>query len=233
MSVLRFIVLMLKGAAMGTANVIPGVSGGTLALILGIYQRFIGAVSAIGPGMALAILTRDFWSRVMVGLRDPDAVGDDEIGAYAGNVLFLASLGAGIGTAILIGARFIPDLLAVYPAQMKGFFFGLVLASVSIPFSHMKQRSLVHGVVLIAAIVGTYTLMGLPVSTDGRATGEVELTVAEVFARLDTDGSGTLDMEEVERLAAALGGMAAVRQVHAQPPQLATETDVVLATTAE
>jgi hypothetical protein len=48
---------------MGVADIIPGVSGGTLALILGIYERFIGALSSIGWGLVRAIFGREFWRR--------------------------------------------------------------------------------------------------------------------------------------------------------------------------
>ncbi|MEE2780541.1 MAG: DUF368 domain-containing protein [Myxococcota bacterium] len=168
----------LRGVCMGIADVIPGVSGGTLALILGIYQRFVGSISVVGPGMVRALLSGAFWSRLRIGLTDPEALGEDQTDSYATSVLFLASLGAGIVGAILIGARFIPDLLAVYPAQMKGFFFGLVLASVSIPYRHMTERKLFHGVALVLAIVGAYTLTGLSTTADGRATGEVKLTIS-------------------------------------------------------
>src|SRR5690606_25584212 len=66
-----------RGVAMGVADVIPGVSGGTLALILGIYEKFIGAVSAVGPGMLKAVLTREFWRRFIAGLKTPGAQGED------------------------------------------------------------------------------------------------------------------------------------------------------------
>lgn len=168
----------LRGVCMGVADVIPGVSGGTLALILGIYQRFVGSISMVGPGMVRALFTGAFWSRLTAGITDADALGEDDTDTYAASVLFLASLGVGIVSAILVGARFIPDLLAVYPAQMKGFFFGLVLASVSIPYRHMKNRRPLHGVALILAIVGAYTLTGLSTTSDGRASGEVTLAVS-------------------------------------------------------
>ena len=82
----------LRGVCMGIADIIPGVSGGTLALILGIYQRFVGAVSAIGPGLLLAALKGSFWSRLREGLTSPEVLGDTEEDAYVGHTLFLLFL---------------------------------------------------------------------------------------------------------------------------------------------
>ncbi|MDP6943219.1 MAG: DUF368 domain-containing protein [Myxococcota bacterium] len=162
---------------MGIADVIPGVSGGTLALILGIYNRFIGGLSAIGPQMLKSVFKGAFYKRLAAGLTDPDALGDDEIDVHAGHVLFLGFVCLGIGAAVVVASRFIPDLLDRYPAEMKGFFFGLVLASIVVPFRMMKHRRPVHLTGFVLALVSTYVLVGLPFDASERATGRVELTL--------------------------------------------------------
>lgn len=175
----RWLVQTARGACMGIADIIPGVSGGTLALILGIYERFIDAVSAIGPGMVRAVFTKELWRRLVAGLKDPDATGDDKVGRYANQILFLAFLVLGIGAAIVVATRFIPSLLERYPAQMKGLFFGLVLASVVIPYRALKRRGPAQLVAFLLLAVGTFFLVGQPISQDGRATGVVSLELAK------------------------------------------------------
>ncbi|MEZ4268266.1 MAG: DUF368 domain-containing protein [Myxococcota bacterium] len=168
----------LRGVCMGIADIIPGVSGGTLALILGIYERFVGAVSAIGPGMLMAVFSREFWRRFAAGLRSPGAQGDDAVGRYAGHVLFLSFLAVGILFAFAVGAKVIPRMLDLYPAPMKGFFFGLVLASIRIPFRMMKQRGAPHIAMAIAAAIGTWFFVGLPLDSSERASGDVVVTLS-------------------------------------------------------
>ena len=92
---------------MGIADVIPGVSGGTLALILGIYDRFIAGLSAIGPRMLNNIRRAAFWRSLAKGLKDPDALGEDEIDTDAGHVLFLAFVCLGVGAAVVVEEEFV------------------------------------------------------------------------------------------------------------------------------
>jgi len=168
---------------MGIADVIPGVSGGTLALILGIYDRFIAGLSAIGPRMLNNVRRGAFWGRLAAGFRDPAALGEDEIDKDASHVLFLAAVMLGIGVAVVVAARFIPDLLDRYPAQMRGFFFGLVLTSVVVPYRMMKTRRPAHGLGFVIALVSTFVLVGLPFDASQRATGRVEIQLASPAAQ--------------------------------------------------
>lgn len=171
-----------RGVAMGVADTIPGVSGGTIALLLGIYERFIGATSEIGPALIKAVFTRAFWRRFFVGLKDPAALEQnpgDKTDRHASNVLFLLFLVLGIGMAFVVGARFIPDLLTKYPAQMKGFFFGLVLASCVVPYRLIKKVSVTAIVAFAAFTVGTYLFVALPIDQSQQAHGTVTVTFAK------------------------------------------------------
>ncbi len=105
--------LFLKGAAMGAANVIPGVSGGTVAFITGIYERLIGAVKSVDLG-ALKLLAKG------------------QFAAFAKQIDlgFLLCLGAGIVMSILTLASVLKYLFANHEALVWAFFFGLILASV-------------------------------------------------------------------------------------------------------
>jgi len=198
---------------MGVADIIPGVSGGTLALILGIYERFIAAISAVGIDLLKAVFTKEFWSRFAKGLKNPGDQGDDRVGTLAGHVLFLAFLAAGIFTAVLIGARFIPDLLDRYPAQMKGLFLGLVAASVVIPYRHMQgdKHRVTHplyvGLTAVFA-VATFFVVGLQVSQTGHATGTVQLTFSKT-----TDAPVELASQSTLFMTASHGGDNEKREV--------------------
>jgi len=111
--------LVFKGAAMGIAEVIPGVSGGTIAFVSGIYERLIDAVSALGPGL-IGVARRQgvpgVWRAIDGG--------------------FLVLLLSGMLTGLLIGIFSIGWLLEHYPPLVWAFFFGLILASIL----HMGRR---------------------------------------------------------------------------------------------
>ena len=104
--------LLLRGMCMGTADVIPGVSGGTVALIMGIYDELVGTIASI-DGRALQALLR---GRVIEVLR-------------LVNAGFIVPILAGILIAIATFAKLITYLLAMYPQPVWGFFTGLILAS--------------------------------------------------------------------------------------------------------
>ncbi|MGQ1889697.1 DUF368 domain-containing protein [Thermophagus sp. OGC60D27] len=103
----------LKGVAMGAANVIPGVSGGTIALITGIFIRLINTIKAF-DSKALNILLH----------------GQFKAFARHTDLAFLSALFAGIAVAIISLARLLEFLFLNYPTYVWSFFFGLVLASV-------------------------------------------------------------------------------------------------------
>ncbi|TNF29270.1 MAG: DUF368 domain-containing protein, partial [Deltaproteobacteria bacterium] len=175
---IAWLVNIVRGMCMGIADAIPGVSGGTIALILGIYERFIGAISQVGAGLVRAVFTRAFWGKLKTGLTKPDSLGDEGVDRHAHNVLFLGTLVVGIGTALLIGARFIPDLLAHYPAPMNGFFLGLVLASIAIPYKMLKKRGMPQMAAFVAAAVATFFFVGMPIDQSQNAQGAVTVRLA-------------------------------------------------------
>lgn len=172
----------LRGLCMGAADVIPGVSGGTVALILGIYPRLIDAVGGLGTGLLRRVGSRSFWGLLAAGARDPERLPGDSAGEDAGRVLFLAFLAAGILPAIALGARILPPLLSLYPAQMRGLFLGLVLASVTVPLRAMRRGGLSRWLLGLGAALITVWFVGLPPPTSERATGRVFLEFAEPTA---------------------------------------------------
>ena len=128
--VLATLTNLIRGALMGVAEVIPGVSGGTVALIVGIYETLINAI-------ANAVLAL----RQLVGLRTggPSArTATRTVRALPWRILIPVAIGMAI--ALVLGARFIEPLLEEYPVQMRALFFGLVLAGVYVP-AHMVIRT--------------------------------------------------------------------------------------------
>ena len=157
----------LYGLLMGGADIIPGVSGGTMALIVGIYERLVGAISsAVSLGLALLRLdleaARRHWTAVPWGLVLP--------------------LGAGIGVAIAVGALVIPDLMAAYPEQMRGLFLGLVGASLLIPALRIERLTLVRGLVGAGCAVAAFYLTGLPALEEAAAPGRLRVFLSAAVA---------------------------------------------------
>ena len=168
----------LRGVCMGVADVIPGVSGGTVALILGIYPRLIGAVGSVGLEMLRRLRRRSFRLQVKEGLRDPGRLGDTPDGTQAGHVLLLASVVAGVVPAIAVGAQVLPPLLSSHPEQMRGLFLGLVAASVTIPARQIRRRNLSRWLLAATAAVATAWFVGLPEPSTRHAGGIVTLQFA-------------------------------------------------------
>ena len=153
---LRAVVNLIRGGLIGVAEVIPGVSGGTVALIVGIYRTLIDAVADVvlagrqlvgispgGPSGAMRTLRNLPWS-------------------------LLIPVAIGMGTAVVLGARSIEPLLEQYPVQMRALFFGLVLAGVWVP-AHMVHRGvgwrLSYVVAALIAAVALFFITGLPPGT--------------------------------------------------------------------
>ncbi len=132
---------------MGTADIIPGISGGTIALIVGIYERLIEAVRAVTT-LPISLLKSRF-----SGWRS--AFGAIEWG-------FILPLGLGVGSAIILGALFIPHILDTYPVESRAFFFGLVAASLYIPWRRVDRVSASHYLMALVAAVIAFFLVGLP-----------------------------------------------------------------------
>ena len=108
----RYIVLALKGCAMGMADVVPGVSGGTIAVISGIYEELLDSIRSV-DATALRLLLRfrlaEFWRHI--------------------NGRFLLPVLLGIAVAIFSLARLMTYLLTNHPIAIWSFFFGLIVAS--------------------------------------------------------------------------------------------------------
>jgi len=155
------IILVLKGFAMGTSDIIPGVSGGTIALISGIYDEFINSLAQFRLKQIKAIL---FFIIFYFINEEKKELAKEELKDI--NWSFLIFLFIGIGSGILIMSRIIPSLMMNYPFQIFSFFFGLILFSIYIPFKLMNKRFF-EILLLIIFFTTTFYLMGLSSSSTG------------------------------------------------------------------
>ena len=142
--------LYLRGICMGAADVVPGVSGGTMAFILGIYEELVESIRAVGQPRFLGAL---------LGLRLGEAL-------EVLNWRFLIVVGAGILTAVLSLAKLLAWLLTHQPVLLWSFFFGLVLASVVLVARRIAHWTPALAAALVLGTLGAYVLVGLvPVQT--------------------------------------------------------------------
>lgn len=130
---------------MGAADVVPGVSGGTIALVLGIYHKLIDTVRA--GARALGVLLKGDLKGFLARVRGIDW-------------LFLAPLLAGVGIAIVSLASIIETQLHDNPEEMAGLFFGLVAGSVLVGLGLLTRRSNEHLIIMIGVGVAVFWLLG-------------------------------------------------------------------------
>ncbi|NCD32035.1 MAG: DUF368 domain-containing protein [Spartobacteria bacterium] len=140
---------VLKGFIIGVANIIPGVSGGTLALVLGIYQRMISCIHHID-----AVFIRSCFQLLTFKSEAFKAFGEQwkRIEGF-----FLMQIMIGAVVAIVVLAKAMEYLLQYYHAASYAFFFGLVLVSIVVPFRYLRRRSikeLLSFVLAIALMLG-------------------------------------------------------------------------------
>jgi putative membrane protein len=136
----------LRGFLMGMADVVPGVSGGTIAVLVGIYERLVHSVSMASKalGNVLRLRFREAARRL----------GDIEWS-------LIIPLLIGIATAILLLAGVISHLLETYPEAMAGAFAGLVAASAWVAARLIKAPDWTHVAIVLVVTAATFALLGL------------------------------------------------------------------------
>ena len=136
-----FLRLYFKGVAMGAADIVPGVSGGTIALITGIYEELISTLKNINISL-LKTLFKDgfkvFWKNL--------------------NGNFLSILLLGIASSVILLAQIIVFLLENHEYKIWGFFFGLIISSAFLIIKDINSLKAVHIIwilfgILIAALI--------------------------------------------------------------------------------
>ena len=142
--------VFLRGVLMGAADIVPGVSGGTMAFITGIYDRLLASIRAFDLPLLRLLYRGDLrraWEHV--------------------DGAFLLTLVAGIATSILSLARVIAWLLEAYPVPLWAFFFGLILASALVLLRQVPHWSPARVLCLIiglgvAAAIALSPVVALP-----------------------------------------------------------------------
>ena len=132
-----------RGVMIGITDLFPGMSGGTMALIMGIYKRLMSALSSFNKPLLVSLFRPGKERRERV--RDLDLV-------------FLIPLLAGIGSAVFLGARGASYLIENHPVIVMSFFLGLLIVSLRIPWRMVNRRdarsyaSLIIGIFVAASI---------------------------------------------------------------------------------
>ena len=145
-----YFLLVLKGMGMGASDVVPGVSGGTIAFITGIYEELIHSLKSIGVdtiGLLLKFRLKEFWKRI--------------------NGNFLVAVFSGVLISIFSLARILEFLLINHPSLIWSFFFGLVLSSAIMILLDINQWKW-H--TILAVVIGTVTAYIVTSFTPAKST---------------------------------------------------------------
>lgn len=141
--------LTFKGVAMGAADVVPGVSGGTIAFISGIYEELLASIKSFdlqAVKLLFSFKLKELWKKIN------------------GNFLFFLLLG--IGTSVLSLAKLITTLLQTHPIFIWAFFFGLVLASTYFVSKRIKKWDFIRYVSFAVGIaIAYYITIATPAQT--------------------------------------------------------------------
>ncbi|SHJ41379.1 DUF368 domain-containing protein [Pseudozobellia thermophila] len=143
----QYVLVTLKGMAMGAADVVPGVSGGTIAFISGIYEELISSINNIDISLLKTLRqqgVKEAWTRL--------------------NGNFLLALFAGIGISVLSLAKLVSWLLENKPILIWSFFFGLVIASILLVGKEVRKWSAATLLALVAGALIAYYITTLPPS---------------------------------------------------------------------
>lgn len=148
-SVKDYLIIALKGAGMGAADVVPGVSGGTIAFITGIYEELIFSIRSVNAKSLKLLLRGKFVSF-----------------AKAVNLSFLVALLLGVAFSVLSLAKLMTYLLEVFPIPTWAFFFGLIISSAILVGKKVERWNAISIVIVIMGALIGYAITTLsPAST--------------------------------------------------------------------
>jgi putative membrane protein len=140
--------ITIKGFCMGCADVVPGVSGGTVALVTGIYDRLVAAVSSVVAGILMLLR------------------GQFKAGVARMDLALLVPLMAGVFVAILSMAKLIKYSMREFPEMTWGLFLGLMLGSLMIVGKMVKGRSAhLYSLMICSAMISYIITISSPVDT--------------------------------------------------------------------
>jgi putative membrane protein len=146
----EYAVVYLKGVAMGAADAVPGVSGGTIALVTGIYERLIDAITDLEPSLLTAL--------VGVHTRTGRRAFRERVSAL--DIGFLVALGLGVVSALVTVSRVLEVALESYTALTFAFFFVLIAASALVLYGEVSVGTPRRVAVAVAGLVVAFVLTG-------------------------------------------------------------------------
>ncbi|RLD35417.1 MAG: DUF368 domain-containing protein [Bacteroidetes bacterium] len=159
----EYLSLFLKGIGIGAANVIPGVSGGTIALITGVFEKLIDSLKSFNIQALRFLISGKF----------------KEFATYV-NLDFLVAVFAGVFVSILSFARILEFLFGNYPVYVWAYFFGLIIASVYFVGKTIEKISLP---VVLSFIIGTAVALAISfLSPASRNEGSLYLFICGIVA---------------------------------------------------
>ncbi len=150
---LRALGNLARGVAIGVAEIIPGVSGGTVALIVGVYQSLIGAASHVVRSFTLAL----------------SATGRRRISSEVAHIRFVIVVPVLVGmvAGIFVGAALLEPVIVAHPVETRAVFAGLILASLWVPITMVGSGWNLRMMALAAlGATASFLFIGLPVLTD-------------------------------------------------------------------
>ncbi|TYA94760.1 DUF368 domain-containing protein [Seonamhaeicola marinus] len=158
-----YLIISLKGIAMGAADAVPGVSGGTIAFISGIYEELVNTISNINTSLFKTLFKegiKEFWKQA--------------------NGNFVLALGLGVVVSFVSFMRLAKYLLEHHPVLIWSFFFGLIIASIYFVGKQITKWNLGVIVFLIIGTALAYYITSLPVLSE--TSGEYFLFIAGAIA---------------------------------------------------
>ena len=140
-----YITLFFKGVFMGIADAMPGISGGTIALLLGIYEELIRSISELKLSLFFELKKgfNPFWKKL--------------------NGNFLLALVSGIGISLISFVKISANFLESFPLFIWSFFLGLIFATVNVIYKLINQWSSLNFFFLIISIIFSYFLSSFSV----------------------------------------------------------------------
>lgn len=154
--------IFLRGLIMGGSDIVPGVSGGTMAFITGIYGRLVHAIAAVRPHTAIRLLRGD-----IQGFKED---------VQAADPLFLIILLAGIGTAALLMSRAILHILETWPGEAFGLFLGIIVASAVVIAVQIESARKSAIIFIGAGLLVGYMIGSIPAGSFGHSLPMIFLT---------------------------------------------------------
>ncbi|USD57269.1 DUF368 domain-containing protein [Vibrio sp. SCSIO 43155] len=188
---MNYLITYFKGMAMGAADVVPGVSGGTIAFITGIYDTLLESIRRINPSL-FSIWKKDGFKAAFNHI----------------NGFFLISLFAGIFTSIATLAKLISWLLETHPIPIWSFFFGLILVSVYHIIRQVEKRDAIRFVALLIGIGFAYSITVLkPLHMEPTAINTILAGAIAICAMILPGISGSFILLLIGMYAPVLGAV--------------------------